>query len=141
MDASERPTFFLHLHKSEQVKIAIHELLGHGTGQLLKASSAPGSEGEVGLSNFDPSDPPISPLTGEKIKTYYREGETYNGVFGDIPTSMEECRAECVAGFLMFEKELLAIFGYTDSTEVTADERKPCPSPCFLQRLSSPAWL
>ena len=115
---SERKRFLLHLQKSENQKIAIHELLGHGSGKLLTAASP------AGVANFDVGNPPVSPLTMRPILTWYKKGETYNGVFGDMATSMEECRAECVAAYLMFESELLAIFGYTEDSEVKATDCK-----------------
>ena len=108
----ERKRFLLHLQKSENQKIAIHELLGHGSGKLLT------SESPAGVANFDVDIPPVSPLNMQPIQTWYKKGETYNGVFGDLATSMEECRAECIGAYLMFESELLAIFGYTEMSEV-----------------------
>lgn len=79
----QRRRFLLHMQKSENQKIAIHELLGHGSGKLLTCASP------AGVPNFDVGNPPISPLTGRPITTWYSKGETYNGVFGDMATSME----------------------------------------------------
>ena len=36
---------------------------------------------------------------------------------------MEECRAILMSEYLMDNKELLDIFGYTDTSDITADER------------------
>jgi dipeptidyl-peptidase-3 len=99
-----------------EVQVGIHELLGHGTGKLLAI--------ENGKPNFDMANPPISPVTNEKIKTWYLEGETWGSVFGSIAASYEECRAECVAMFLGGEKDLLKIFGYGEDTEKKADDSK-----------------
>lgn len=115
---TERRRFLLHLQRSENQKIAIHELLGHGSGKLLSSASP------AGVANFDVQNPPISPLTKRPIVTWYKKGETYNGVFGDLANSMEECRAECVGAYLMFKSELLAIFGYTEKSEVKASDCK-----------------
>jgi len=98
-----------------EVQVGIHELLGHGTGKLLQ-------EVEKGKYNFDVGNPPVSPVTGEKIKTWYGVGETWGGVFGSIAASYEECRAECVAMYLGGEKDLLKIFGFTDESEKKADD-------------------
>lgn len=120
---SERRRFLLHMQKSENQKIATHELLGHGSGKLLTSSSP------SGVPNFDVGNPPVSPLTGRPITTWYTKGETYNGVFGGLATSMEECRAECVAAYLMFELELLEIFGYDEKSEVKSyDCEQPVPA-------------
>ncbi|KAI5786835.1 dipeptidyl peptidase III [Pyronema domesticum] len=97
-----------------EVQVGIHELLGHGTGKLLAI--------ENGKPNFDMANPPISPVTNEKIKTWYLEGETWGSVFGSIAASYEECRAECVAMYLGGEKDLLKIFGYGEDTEKKADD-------------------
>lgn len=43
---------------------------------------------------------------------------TYNTVFEELAASMEECLAECVAAYLVFESQLLASFGYTENREV-----------------------
>ena len=102
----------------ENQKILIHELLGHGSGKLLSSTSP------AGVANFDVQNPPLSPLTKRPIVTWYKKGDTYNGVFGDLATLMEECRAECVGAYFMFESELLAIFGYTEKSEVKASDCK-----------------
>lgn len=88
-----------------EVQVGVHELLGHGTGKLLQETSP-------GTYNFDHANPPISPVTGKPISTWYKPGETWGGVFGGIAASYEECRAECVAMVLGVDKELLSIFGH-----------------------------
>ena len=88
-----------------EVQVGIHELLGHGTGKLLQETSP-------SVFNFDHSDPPVSPLTGKSISTYYKPSETYSSVFGPTASSYEECRAECVAMALSCDFSLLQIFGF-----------------------------
>lgn len=90
-----------------EVQVGIHELLGHGTGKLLQ-ETAPGEY------NFDVSDPPISPLTGKPVSTWYKPGQTWGSVFGTTASSYEECRAECVAMALCCEFSILKIFGFGD---------------------------
>ncbi|TAQ88328.1 hypothetical protein B7494_g3334 [Chlorociboria aeruginascens] len=88
-----------------EVQVGIHELLGHGTGKLLQ-------ETEIGIYNFNPKSPPISPLTNKPITTWYKPGQTWGSVFGSIASSYEECRAECVAMALSCDFEILQIFGF-----------------------------
>jgi len=90
-----------------EVQVGLHELLGHGCGKLLQ-ETAPGEY------NFDISNPPISPITKEPIKTWYKPGQTWSGVFGAIAPSYEECRAECVAMALSCDFDILQIFGHGD---------------------------
>ena len=88
-----------------EVQVGIHELLGHGCGKLLQETSP-------GTYNFDIKNPPISPLTGEPIKTWYKPGQTWGSVFGATAGSYEECRAEAVAMALSCDFEILKIFGF-----------------------------
>ncbi|KAF2197104.1 dipeptidyl-peptidase III [Delitschia confertaspora ATCC 74209] len=93
-----------------EVQVGLHELLGHGCGKLLQETSP-------GEFNFDIKNPPISPLTGKPITTYYKPGQTWGSVFGSIAGSYEECRAECVAMALCCDFSVLQIFGFGDGKE------------------------
>ncbi|KAF3917125.1 hypothetical protein ABW20_dc0107128 [Dactylellina cionopaga] len=93
-----------------ELQVGLHELLGHGSGKLLQ-------ETEKGVFNFDKENPPVSPLDGKPVDTYYKVGETWGSVFGPTAASYEECRAECVAMYLCPDKEILGVFGHTDETE------------------------
>jgi len=97
------------------ITTAIHELLGHGTGKLL-------SEMAPGMYNFEKQDPPINPITGEAITSHYQLGQTWTGVFGNLAGTVEECRAILVSEYLMDNKQILGIFGYTNDTNITADD-------------------
>lgn len=92
-----------------EVQVGIHELLGHGCGKLLQETSP-------GVYNFDIKNPPVSPLTGEPVKTWYKPGQTWGSVFGATAGAYEECRAECVAMALSCDFEILKIFGFGDGS-------------------------
>ena len=68
-----------------EVQVGLHELLGHGTGKLF-------AEIKPGEYNFDSRNPPINPVTGEAVKTWYKIGQTWGSVFGGVAASYEECR-------------------------------------------------
>ncbi|KAL4783221.1 peptidase family M49-domain-containing protein [Aspergillus varians] len=98
-----------------EVQVGIHELLGHGTGKLLQ-ETAPGEY------NFDISNPPISPVTGKPVSTWYKPGQTWSSVFGAVASSYEECRAECVAMVLGCDFSILEIFGFGNGKEDISNE-------------------
>ena len=95
--------------------LVVHELLGHGTGKMMIQSSED-------VYNFDINNPPVDPLTGKPIEKWYKPGETWTGVFGDLSTSVDECRCELVSACLMDNKVLLALFGYNDESDLKADD-------------------
>ncbi|PVH81243.1 dipeptidyl peptidase III [Cadophora sp. DSE1049] len=128
MDANHNPASPCHyIHETEKkqfkecthlvrfVTTAVHEPIGHGTGKLL-------SETTSGHFNFDKEKPPTSPLANSPIETWYKKGQTWTGVFEDIATTVEECRATLVSNYLIDNKDLLAIFGFTDTSQIIADE-------------------
>lgn len=94
-----------------EVQVGIHELLGHGTGKLLQETS-------LGVFNFDPKNPPTSPITNKPVTTYYRPNQTWASVFGPTASSYEECRAECVAMALSCDFSILKIFGFGDTVDM-----------------------
>lgn len=82
------------------ILVALHELLGHGSGKHL-------SELTEGQFNFDRKAPPINPLTEEQVESWYKVGETFKSVFG---WSYEECRCELVGLYLSFFPEVWQVF-------------------------------
>ncbi|KAL7629344.1 hypothetical protein AAE478_000864 [Parahypoxylon ruwenzoriense] len=92
-----------------EVQVGLHELTGHGCGKLLQETSS-------GVFNFDKENPPISPLTGKHVTTWYKPGQTWGSVFGSWAGSYEECRAELVAMYLSCEFPVLKIFGFGDGS-------------------------
>ncbi|KAI1661414.1 putative dipeptidylpeptidase III [Daldinia decipiens] len=101
--------FQRYLDGSFEVLVGLHELTGHGCGKLLQ-ETAPGEF------NFDKENPPISPLTGKPVTTWYKPGQTWSSVFGSLSGSYEECRAELVAMYLGCEFPVLKIFGFGDGS-------------------------
>ncbi|KAG5652743.1 hypothetical protein H0H81_003884 [Sphagnurus paluster] len=93
-----------------ELQVANHELLGHGSGKLFE-------EQADGSRNFDPTKI-INPLTGKPITSWYKAGQTPGSVLGEVSSSMEECRAETVALFLVGNPDILKIFNYTDKTDI-----------------------
>ncbi|XDG04467.1 hypothetical protein ABKA04_004082 [Annulohypoxylon sp. FPYF3050] len=96
-------------------RIVIHELIGHGTGKFL-------TEIAPGKFNFNKESPPISPLTGEPIQTWYRPAETWNSVFGKLASTIEECRAYLVAYYLIDNEIILDLFGHDQDNTPTTDD-------------------
>jgi dipeptidyl-peptidase-3 len=95
--------------------VVLHELLGHGTSKMMTQIS----ENDF---NFDVRNPPLDPLSGQPITSWYKPGETWTGQFGDLATTVDECRAELVGAYLMDDAELLALLGFTDKSDITAKD-------------------
>lgn len=109
IDSSDLSLYQSNRDEAFEVQVGIHELLGHGTGKLLY-------ENKPGEYNFDIKNPPIDPTTGKPCNTYYKPSQTWSGVFGQISSSYEECRAECVAMVLGCEPDILKLFGLGDGS-------------------------
>jgi len=84
--------------ESMDLKVALHELLGHGSGRLLVQNV------ESGEFNFDKENL-INPVTNEKINSWYMSNETWQGKFNKLHSAYEECRADTVALYLSHFKE------------------------------------
>lgn len=98
-------TFKKYQNDSFEVQVGIHELLGHGSGKLL-------SELHDGTFNYDHQNPPLG-IDGKPVTTYYKKGETWGSKFGSLAGAYEECRAEVIAMYLITNRDLLNIFGFT----------------------------
>ncbi|OAQ70564.1 dipeptidyl peptidase III [Pochonia chlamydosporia 170] len=95
--------------------VVLHELFGHGTGRMMV-------ESVDGTFNFDVKNPPVNPLTGNPISSWYKPGQTWTGQFGDLATTVDECRAELVGAYLMDDPELLEMLGFTETSDICATD-------------------
>ncbi|KAF7126245.1 hypothetical protein CNMCM5793_002740 [Aspergillus hiratsukae] len=108
---SERKVFQEHRFTAYYIWVVLHEILGHGTGKLLLEDSQ-------AHFNFDREHPPLNPLSGKPIDSWYSPGETWTGVFTDLSTTVDECRAELVGAYLIDVPEILELFGCTVDSEI-----------------------
>ncbi len=76
--------------------------------ELFKKYHIPSFEIQVGLHEL------LGHGSGKLFDENYSNGKTYDSVFTDLASSMEECRAECVGMYLCYEKEILNIFGHNN---------------------------
>lgn len=89
--------------KSYEVHVACHELLGHGVGKLI-------------YRNADGTAPTFTdPVNGETFESCYEAGETWNGKFGAISASYEECRADTCGFYLCQLPDVYTLFGWEES--------------------------
>lgn len=79
-----------------------HELLGHGSGKLLR-------ENEDGTFNFKKGE--LKYPNSDKEVCYYKKGENFENIFTDIGRSYEECRADISGLFFGKSKLVTSIFG------------------------------
>lgn len=89
---AEKPLHLKYSNPALFVVVALHELLGHGSGRLYR-----------NLPDF------ASPLDGTPFTTYYKENETWHSVFGEIASTYEECRADTVALYLSLFEDVQSI--------------------------------
>lgn len=97
-----------HFKDSLTLIVALHELLGHGTGKLFQKD-------ENGNLNFNQAEVK-NPFTGQEITTCYDHGETWSQKFGKLHSGYEECRADSVAVHLMHFERPFEIF-FNDKKE------------------------
>eukprot|EP01065_Artemidia_motanka_P030075 TRINITY_DN3609_c0_g1_i1.p1 TRINITY_DN3609_c0_g1~~TRINITY_DN3609_c0_g1_i1.p1 ORF type:complete len:701 (+),score=267.74 TRINITY_DN3609_c0_g1_i1:87-2105(+) len=88
--------------RADQVLTGLHELIGHGSGKLLR--------NEAGQRNFPAG--LLNPCTGAAVAKWYDEGQSYGSVFGRLASAMEECRAECVSLYLGTAHDVQRIFEF-----------------------------
>lgn len=103
VDPAEIDLFVKYSNDALFLIVALHELLGHGTGKLFVKD-------KDGKYNFDQENLK-HPLTGEKITNCYNHNETWGSRFGELASGYEECRADGVALYLScFDKAMEILF-------------------------------
>jgi dipeptidyl-peptidase-3 len=91
---------FIELFDSEYIlNVAAHELYGHGSGTMLKQADVAG--GQI-RSLIDPD---------KVVDTFWKDDETWQGVFGGLANPLEECRAEATSLHLTLKDEVLDLYG------------------------------
>jgi dipeptidyl-peptidase-3 len=107
LDQADVDLIMEHIEKAEPVKVALHELLGHGSGTLLY-------EGRF-------AEDLVNPATGQQIDCSYKGDETWSSKFGKLSNPYEECRAETVALYLSCFPDAFTAFGIADNWERKRD--------------------
>lgn len=102
LDETDATLMVKHFKDSLTLIVALHELLGHGTGKLFQKD-------ENGVLNFDQA-AVKNPFDGSDINTCYQHGETWSQKFGKLHSGYEECRADSVAVHLMHFPRPFEIF-------------------------------
>ncbi|XP_055335270.1 dipeptidyl peptidase 3-like [Paramacrobiotus metropolitanus] len=83
-----------------EIQVALHELLGHGSGKLLQQNKDGTFNFPKGLEDYE---------SGSEC-AYYEAGQTYDSVFGALASTYEECRAETIAVYLCLLPEVLDVW-------------------------------
>lgn len=117
IDEEERETFVKNRPHAYYIWVVLHEIFGHGTGRFL-------TESDPGVFNFDHQSPPLNPITGSEISSWYLPGQTWTSVFGDLSTTVDECRAELVGAYLIDDRDIVSLFGFTECGQIKPDDRK-----------------
>jgi len=98
----DRQLMFKCFNESLTLQVALHELLGHGTGKLFTKDATTGELNYDGDMKHPYKDGPIT--------TAYSSTETWSQKFGKMHSGYEECRADTVALYLMNFEEPFKIF-------------------------------
>ncbi|KAL3476329.1 dipeptidyl peptidase III [Aspergillus californicus] len=110
-----RTAYQAHRSSTTYIHTTLRKLFEHRFGNLL-------AETFQDTYNFDITNPPLNPLTGAIVNSWYRLGQSFTSIFGDLATTVDECRAELVGAFLFDEPEVLALFGYTEESAITPND-------------------
>lgn len=97
------PIYNEHLHTAISIGTATHELLGHGSGELLYENTVDKNR----LYNFIKNNPQYKYST-------YKEGETFSSKFKSLSSAYEECRAEACALYFACNPKISEIFGVSE---------------------------
>ncbi|KAI0531914.1 peptidase family M49-domain-containing protein [Xylaria digitata] len=115
IEPSLADTFQKHKFPAYYMWVVLHELFGHGTGKMMVEA-----DGEK--YNFDIENPPINPITGSPIASWYKPGQTWTGQFADLSTTVDECRAELVVTYNLYQQ--LGVDGLRGLSNFNVDSGK-----------------
>jgi dipeptidyl-peptidase-3 len=101
------PEFIKRFDSVYILNVAAHELYGHGSGTLLRQADVAG--GQI-RSLIDPD---------KVVDTFWKEDETWHGVFGGLGSHLEECRAETTSLHLAFKDEILDMYGVAPDQRIS----------------------
>lgn len=108
------PLDLKHLRRSapiaRSISRAVRELIGNGTGELF--TEARGCHTST-----------VDPLTGRAISSYYTPKQTMESVFGRLAATVEACRTILISEYLMDSRDVLGVFGYCGTSEITSEDR------------------
>lgn len=106
-----------YLTPAYEIQVGLHELLGHGSGKLFTHDDHLENTNQNNVGFYTSVEDSIDGV--KNPPGFYKEGETFNSVFGKLSSSYEECRAECVGLYLCVNETVLNVFGHDDKE--TAD--------------------
>ncbi|KAM3144829.1 hypothetical protein pb186bvf_003138 [Paramecium bursaria] len=81
------------------VVVALHELIGHGSGKIFLEDK----DGKLNYENV------TNPFTNQPVTTHYNSQEHWHAKFGPLSGAYEECRADSVALYLSTYDDVVEI--------------------------------
>nr|CAD7400430.1 unnamed protein product [Timema cristinae] len=95
-----------HNETAQLIQLWLHKVMGHGSGKLFR---------KLGERNFNfPVRKMRNPITKDKVRSWYERNESFSSKFGDLSSTYEECRAECVGLYLCLNRDIINLFEVPD---------------------------
>jgi dipeptidyl-peptidase-3 len=83
------------------------------------------AETAAGKFNFDHMNPPVSPVTGQPVQTWYRPGNLEQRL-REVGADSRRVQSFLIANYLADNKDILVLFGYDQNSTLTTDDTE-CP--------------